>query len=466
MTVETKTAPQPLTRFAPAGILELLWIAVPIILSLVSSAVMTIIDRWFLAHFSTDALNGAVMANMPVWTIQYFVITLASIGAVFVGQFNGAGEYKRVGSAVWQMIWFCLAISPAFLLFGLGTAGWIFRGSPEVVEQATLYYQWMMSFGFISTLVAAVTAFFVGRGKTVLVLVSSILGNVVNVILNTILIFGYSTLIPPMGVEGAAIATIIGQVVQCVFLFSIFWNRENQRTFHTMNYAFDWDLCKSSIVIGLPAAIDRFVNVAGWTVFILLISGLGSVTLSVITITQSMMLFFTFVNQGIGRAVSSIAANSLGSKQWDRLWKLILSGVTLNSILFVIYGIFFMVYPENFFGIFLPDDVATASRDEIVELVLMSCTWLWVAVLIDAYRWVFIGLLTAVGDTKFVMWIGCISVWIFAIFPTYFFVAYLDVPVSYSWAFSGGYYCIVCCLYAWRFTREKWKGRLVIEESV
>jgi len=465
MTVDTKTAPKPLTRFAPAGIAELLYISVPIILSLVSSAVMTIVDRWFLANFSTDALNGAVMANMPVWTIQYFVITLASIGAVFVGQFNGRGDYRRVGSAVWQMIWFCLAITPCFLILGLGTSGFIFDGSPEVVEQATLYYKWMMGFGFVSTLVAAVTTFFVGRGKTALVLASSILGNVINVLLNSVLIFGYEPITSPMGVQGAAIATIIGQVIQCAFLFSLFWNRENRREFNTMDYAFDWDLCKNSITIGLPAAIDRFVNVAGWTVFILLIARLGSVTLSVITITQSMMLFFTFINQGIGRAVSSIAANSLGSKQWDRLWKLILSGVTLNTILFVVYGLFFMVYPETFFAIFLPDHVVTESREEIVRLVLMSCTWLWVAVLIDAYRWVFIGLLTAVGDTMFVMLVGSISVWIFAIFPTYFFVAYLDVPVSYSWAFSGGYYCIVCCLYAWRFTREKWKGRLVIEET-
>jgi len=466
MATKTQTAEGTLTRFAPAGMLELLWISVPIILSLVSSAVMTIIDRWFLAHYSTAALNGAVMANMPVWTIQYFVITLASIAAVFVGQFNGAKEFKRVGSAVWQMIWLCLALIPLFFLLGLGAAQFIFQGSPEVVEQATLYYKWMMCFGFVSTLIAAVTSFYVGRGKTLFVLVSAILGNLINVLLNSVLIFGYKDFIPPLGVEGAAIATILGQVIQCGFLFVFFWSKENITKYGTTDYTFDWELCKSSVIIGLPAALDRLVNVAGWTVFILLMARLGSVHLSVITITQSMMLFFTFINQGIGRAVSSIAANSIGSKQWDNLWKLILSAITLNTILFVIYGLFFMVYPESFFNIFLPDHVETASRSEIVRLVLMSCSWLWVAVLVDAYRWVFIGLLTAVGDTRFVMWVGCISVWIFAIFPTYFFVAYLDVPVSYSWAFSGGYYCIVCCLYAWRFTREKWKGRLMIEEAV
>ncbi len=466
MPTDFATQSKSLTKFPPASISELLWISVPIVLSLVSGAVMTIVDRWFLAHFSTEALNGAVAANMPVWTIQYFAITLASIAAVFVGQFNGARQYKKVGAAVWQMIWFSLALIPLFIVLGLFTAGLIFGGSPETVYQSTLYYQWMMTFGFVSPLIAAVTSFYVGRGKTGIVLFSSLLGNLINVALNTVLIFGVDGLIHPMGVEGAAIATIIGQVVQCIFLFVCFWQKENVDAFGTMDFEIDWNLLKSSVVVGLPAALDRFINVMGWTVFILLMQRLGSVTLSVITITQSMMLFFTFVNQGVGRGVSSIAANCIGSKQWHSLWKLIVSALTLNTVLFVCYGVFFMVYPESFMVLFLPDHVATASRDEIVRLVMMSCTWLWLAVLVDAFRWVFIGLLTAVGDTRFVMWVGAISVWVFAIFPTYYFVAHLGVPVSYSWAFSGGYYCIVLCIYAWRFTQEKWKGRLVYEESV
>ena len=463
MAQETSSTSHSLTRFSSAGIMELLWISIPIILTLVSGAVMTIIDRCFLAHFATDAMNGAVLANMPVWSIQYFAITLVSIAAVFVGQFNGSKQHERVGSAVWQMIWFSLALIPFFITLGLLTGRFLFHGSPEIVAEANIYYRWMMGFGFISPLIAAVTAFFVGRGQTSLVLISTILGNLINVFLNTVLIFGIEGWIPAMGIKGAAIATIVGQAIQCVFLFCFFWNKHNVTHYGTMNTQFDWALCKSSLTIGLPAAVDRLVNVAAWTLFIFLMSGLGTVTLTVITITQSMMLFFTFVNQGIGRAVLSIAANCIGSKQWDLLWKLILSAMTLNTIFFLIYRLFFMVYPELLVGLFLPDHVETTSRTEIMNLVLMSCTWLWVAVLVDAYRWIFIGLLTAVGDTRFVMWVGSLSVWIFAIFPTYYFVAYLDVPVSYSWAFSGGYYCVVCWLYAWRFTREEWKGRLVIE---
>lgn len=461
MNADSKTASVPLTRFTPAGILELLWVSVPIILSLVSGAVMLIVDRWFLAHYSTDAMNGAVTANMPVWALQLSGITLTSIASVFVGQYNGSGQFKKVGSAVWQMIWFSAALIPIFLLLGLFAGDYIFYGS-AVIEQATLYFKWMMCFGFLAPLSAALSSFYIGRGKTSFVLFCTLAGNLVNVALNTILIFGWK-IIPPLGVQGAAIATVVGLVIQCGILFYCFLQKKNQEAYATENYRFDFSLLKKSLIIGCPAALDRLINVLAWTIFILLIGRLGTVELSVISITQSMMLFFTFINQGIGRGVSSIAANCIGSQKWDLLWKLIVSAFTLNTLAFLAYGIFFMVYPEGFASLFLPETVSTASRNEILSLILVSCSWLWVAVLVDAYRWVFVGLLTAVGDTKFVMWIGSVSVWVFAIFPTYIFVAHLGVPVSYSWAFSGGYYCIVCCLYAWRFSREKWKGRLVIE---
>lgn len=423
---------------------------------------MLIVDRWFLAHYATDAMNGAVTANMPVWTIQISAITLASISQIFVGQYNGSKQYEKIGSAVWQMIWFCLSIVPIFLILGFFASDYIFYGS-AVKEQATIYFRWMMCFGFIAPLTAAISSFYVGRGKTAFVLFCTLLGNLINVIFNTILIFGWGS-IPAMGVKGAAIATVIGQTVQLVVMFYYFLHKNHQEKYATRDYRFNKSLFKKSLAIGSPAALDRMINVLGWTVFILLIGKLGTVPLSVIAITQSMMLFFTFINQGVGRGVSSIAANCIGSRQWNNLWKLIISALTLNTLAFLVYGIFFMAYPEGFSGLFLPEHVVTESRQEIMDLILMSCTWLWVAVLVDSYRWVFIGLLTAVGDTKFVMWVGSISVWIFAIFPTYVFVAHMGVPVSYSWAFSGGYYCIVCCLYAWRFSREEWRGKLMIED--
>lgn len=464
MAIQAKTAAKPLTRFAPAGILELLWVSVPLILTLVSSAIMLIVDRKFLAHFSTSAMNGAVAAHMPVWTFQYSAVTLASIAQIFVGQFNGSKQYEKIGMAVWQMIWFCIFTIPIFVALGLFGDQIFFSGS-TVKAEATSYFRWMMTFGFLAPLSAALSSYFVGRGKTLYVLFCTLVGNLVNVGCNCILIFGIDGIVPPMGAAGAAIATLIGMVVQFLLLACVFLNKKSRLRFGTDNYTYDSKLFKQSLSIGFPAALDRFINILGWTTFILLIDRLGAVPLTVITITQSMMLFFTFISQGIGRGVSSIAANCIGSRNWKHLWKLILSAVTLNGLLFLLYGIFFMVYPEPFAKLFLPDNVATASRNEILQLTLVSCGWLWFAVLVDACRWVFIGLLTAVGDTRFVMWMGSISVWIFAIIPTYIFVVHFGIPVSFSWAFSSGYYLILTGVYAWRFSKEKWKEKLLIDEA-
>ncbi|MCB1149437.1 MAG: hypothetical protein KDK48_04665, partial [Chlamydiia bacterium] len=177
----------------------------------------------------------------------------------------------------------------------------------------------------------------------------------------------------------------------------------------------------------------------------------------------SMMLFFTFISQGVGRAVSSIAANAVGARDYLTVRRIALSAVTLNALFFIVNGLFFLAFPEKFAELFLPAKVATESRSLIISMVVQACLWLWIATFIDALRWIAMGMLTAVGDTLFMMWTGSTTVWILCILPTYYFVTHWGVPVTYSWVFSGGYYLFVTALYTWRYRQEKWKARLLIE---
>ncbi len=453
-----------LTRFTPGGILELFTISLPLILSLISGGLMLIVDRLFLAHYSSEALAAAVSANMPVWTMQISSVTLVSVAQVFVGQFNGSGQARKVGSAVWQMLWLTGGLALLFLLLTYAGEALLFNSHP-VKHLAISYYHWMMLFGFLTPLAATLSCFFVGRGKTTYVMVSTFAGNILNACLNALLIFGVSGWIDPMGVKGAAIATVVGQALQCVMLAAVFLRRKNVEKYGTLDYHLDPSLLKRTLSIGYPTALDRLINVAGWTCFMWFITPLGVVAITVIGITQTMQMFFSFISQGIGRAVSSIAANAIGARQWSQLNRTMFSAISLNCLLCALYGGFFILYPEPFTALFLSQHDALEAREQVIDLVLLSCTWVWLATFVDSIRWVFIGLLTSVGDTRYVMWVGSISVWIFAIIPTGIFVRYFGIPISYSWGFSSLYYFVICCLYAWRFSQEKWKGKLVVSSE-
>jgi len=451
----------PYTLFGSMG--EIMRISLPIILSILSGALMTLADRKCLAHFSTEAMSAAVTASMPIWNLQVAALSLASIAGIFVGQYNGADQKIKVAQPAWQMIWFSLALIPFFFLatyFGEQT---LFNHS-SVRKEALLYFRWMMPWGWLTPLIGAFSSFFIGRRESFPILIASGLGNGLNIALNIPLIFGWGV-VPQMGIEGAAIATIFGQVIQCLILLLFFLSPSNRENFKTHHPSLDFSLFWNCFKLGSPLALDKLMHAAAWNFFFLLIATIGKVPLSVITITQSMLLFFTFVSQGIGKAVSSVTANLVGEKKWDQISLIVRGGILIHFGLFLCYSFFFVVFAQQFITLFLPASVATEGREEILQQCLYASIFIWCAVLIDGIRWVYIGLLTAVGDTKFLMWVGSLSVWLLAILPIAFLIRFFDMPVIYSWVLSSVYYGIVTLLYAWRFKQQKWMGRLIISEE-
>ena len=104
-----------LTKYKEGSIKELASIAFPLMMTSFSVMLMLFVDRLMLANYSLDAHNAAVKAATLGWAFLFGASSLAAIAEVFVAQYNGAGEKKRLGEPVWQMIWFSLATSVCFV---------------------------------------------------------------------------------------------------------------------------------------------------------------------------------------------------------------------------------------------------------------------------------------------------------------------------------------------------------------
>ena len=88
-------------------------VALPLMISALSSHLMIILDQLVLARYSIDAMIGASSASSWCAALQLATMSTAMIAGSFVGNYNGAGKYEHAGIPVWQMIWFSLS------LFGL-----------------------------------------------------------------------------------------------------------------------------------------------------------------------------------------------------------------------------------------------------------------------------------------------------------------------------------------------------------
>lgn len=123
--------------------LSSLWrLSMPLMLTTLSANFMFLLDRLILVRYSAEAMNGAAVAAMSCAIFQLGGVAIASIAEVFVGQYNGAGQYKKTAEPVWQMLWFSLGLFIIFAPIALWAGPYIIPSSLH--KEGLPYFKWIM----------------------------------------------------------------------------------------------------------------------------------------------------------------------------------------------------------------------------------------------------------------------------------------------------------------------------------
>lgn len=457
------TTHEPLTRFPEGSLRELWTIWFPLMLAALAGNLMIFLDRLILAHFSTDAMNAATTAGMVCVLFQCGAIGISSIAEVFVGQYNGSNQKARMGLPVWQMIWFSLMTYVVFIPLGLWGGPYFIVDN--YVSLAMPYYQWIMFFSPFMAIFVALSAFFIGRGDTRLVFIVTILGNIINLVLNILLVFGVEGWLKPMGIVGSAMATVISQVMMVLILLAVFLSRNNRTIYGTCLFGFNFEEFWKCIKIGIPNSMSSMIEIAGWALILNMMADLSDAHITVWTIAHSVAVVFAFTNMGMQKAIITIVANFIGAKKQSLVRKTMFSAVKLILIIAAIMTIPMIMMPDLFCTAFLPEgvshfDVVSLHRDIRAALIGM-----WIFLLFDGLTWMFAGIFTAAGDTRFTMIMNAVSAWLFAIVPVYFFVVHgSGGPASTSF-WLAGYAVLNCFAFFLRYCTDKWKSKHVIESA-
>lgn len=444
-----------LTKHAEGSLRELWAIAFPLMLSSFSVLTMVFCDRWFLAHYSSEAHNAAVEATTLGWAFLFGWMVLASIAEVFVAQYNGAGKRHRFGEPVWQMIWLSMASWAFFIPLSLWGTGWIFGDSAHFAYERE-YFSIMVLFGPFYALYAALCAFFIGQGKTRLITIVVVFANLCNILCDWILIFGIDGLVEPFGVKGAAMATSIATLFQCAVLGAIFLRKKNRQECGTFCWQPKLSAMRDCVRIGLPSAIFVVAEISAYAVFYALMKEMGDVYITVTGICQSLLILFFFFADGMNKAVATIVGNLIGAGRSAVVSKVMKSGLQLNLIFLVIVLAVFSWGMPLIVDQFLPyaDEVFIASIQGPLEtcLILMA-----VYLFFEGVRLQFAGVLMAAGDTYFLLAAGSLLVWALMLLPVYVFVLKGHARVELASTITMLYSAIACIVYYWRIDTGKWR---------
>lgn len=445
-----------LTKHTEGSLRELWTLAFPLMLTSLSVVTMVFSDRWLLAQYSTSAHNAAVSATTFGWAFIFSWMSLAGITEVFVAQYNGAGLRHKMGEPVWQMIWVSLGSWLFFLPLSYWGTGWVYGNGIESALERD-YFSIMLLFGPLYVLYTSLCGFFIGQGKTKLITWVVIAANLFNILFDWILIFGVEGWIPSLGVKGAAIATSAATFFQCLALGFAFLSKKNRNEFGTFSWKPRLKALKECVRVGFPTSIFVFAEISAFGCYYIIMKEKGAVYITVAGICQTMIILFFFFAEGINKATTAIAGNLIGAGRSFVIPKVMKAGFKLNVVFLICVLALFVLSTPLIIAQFLPlaDPFFIAEIQEPLQFSLILFAFY---LFFDGLRLQFGGVLTASGDTLFLLLGGASLVWMLMWLPVYLLIAVAEAPVETGAIISVCYSAIACLVYFWRISRNQRKS--------
>jgi MATE family multidrug resistance protein len=448
------------------GYKEFFGIAFPLILSTGTWSVQHFINRMFLTWYSQDAIAASMPAGMVNFTIICIFLGTVSYADVFVAQYYGAGRYEKIGPSVWHGVYVALMGSAVITLM-IPFAGEIFSfiGHPQaVMKEETTYFRMLCLSAFPQLASAAISTFYAGRGKTwVLVAVNSI-GMCVNIVFDYLLIFGNGPF-PELGIKGAGIASLLASLTMFAVYLFLFRRKAYEEQFKTRSgWKLDPEFLRRFLKFGLPSGAHFFLDIAGFTVFILIMGTLGTVPLAATNIAFNISTLAFMPMIGCGIAVSVLTGQYLGKNAPEIASRSVWTGFSVTFVYMFLFSLLYVLTPSLFTASFaLKADPEAFSQTSSLVVVLLR----FVAVysLFDAMNIIFSSALKGAGDTRFVMNTSVLGSVLVLVIPSYIVLHVMGEGLYAGWVIASAYIGLLGLSFFFRFLGGKWKEMRVIEHG-
>ena len=457
LTQATASPVSQLTKYSAGSLKELLRISIPLMLTFFSGNFLMLCDRFFLGHYSVESMEGAVTASALIILFQQPLMRIASMTQVFVGTNFGASRHHLLGELVWQMIWFSLFSMVITLPLAFFIAPLIF-GEGFIASHASSYFYPLAWANFLFPLSIALSSFYIGRGKTKVVFLSTLLMHVINIGLDPLLIFGIKGILPPLGAQGAAIATAIAQGSYCTLLFVLFLGKEKRALYKTDNYAFKWRPFWELLRVALPRAASRLIVLSAWVAAATLFLAKGGDYMHIFSIAATLTCFFNFINDGMHQGIVTLASNLIGAKNYQPIWKVVRSAFILLITSSLLLLIPFVFYPEIL--AFLFPKIVDAN---FLPIFKQACLWIWAYFVCYGFNAIAMGILTSSKDTLFHL-IVIPSIWLTTYLPLYYAINAWNWPPEQLWSVMAWDCLVFGTIFFLRALKEKWRPTESIQE--
>ena len=351
--------------------------AIPMMISMLLQALYNVVDSYFVSRVSQEAFNALSLA----FPLQALMIGLGGGTGLGVNALisRSLGERRqdmadRVANTGMVLFLLCAAV---FAVVGFTLSGPFFRAQTDVagiIEAGTVYCTICLGFSVGIFYQFCFERFLQATGRTTLSMVTQVSGAVINIIMDPILIFGYFGF-PAMGVRGAAIATVLGQIVAAVMGLFINLKRNPDIHLKLAEMRLHREIVAEVYKIGFPSILMQSVNS-------LLVFGLNQILLTFSTVATAvygayfkLQSFIFMPIFGLNNGMVPIISYNFGARRPDRVKKTIRLSVYAAVGIMLFGMLLFELFPAQLLRIFDAD--AAMLRDGVPAFRIIATSYLF-----------------------------------------------------------------------------------------
>jgi len=370
--------PRPLLTEGPIA-RTLLVFSLPILGANVLQSLNASVNMVWIGHYLGEAaLTASANANLVLFFLLGLVFGVSMANTLLVGQAIGAKNVEQARRVVGTSVGFFIALSVAVAVLGyvftpqiLAVMGTPADAQPYAIAYLRIVFLALPSMYFYSFLMMTLR----GAGDSHTPFYFMLFSVGLDIALNPLLIFGVGPL-PRMGIAGSATATLVAQTLALLALVAHLYRRKHFLCLHRGELHYlkpDMAILRALVVKGLPMGLQMVVISSSALVMIGLVNTYGSQTAAAYGAAAQLWTYIQMPALAIGAAVSSMAAQNVGARRWDRVGRIAVAGLGFNALLTGVLVAVVYLFNRGALGLFLPDDgAAIAVAQHLNAIVVWS----------------------------------------------------------------------------------------------
>lgn len=435
---------------------DLVKLIIPLIIEQLLTVTVGLADSIMISSVGEAAVSGVSLVDSVMVLLINMFSALATGGAVVAGQYIGQKKHVMACKTADQLILFVTALSTVimgviYLCRNLILHGVFGQIEADVMYNARVYLLIVTASIPFLAIYNGCAALFRTMGNSKIAMNMSLLMNGINIAGNAILIYGIG-----MGVEGAAIPTLVSRIIAAGVMLILLKNR-NQAVHlsHNFHFKFKGYLVQKILHIGVPNGIENSMFQLGKILVLSVVAGFGTSAITSNAVCNMVALFEIIPGMAVGFAVLSVVSQCVGAGDYQSAKYYTKKLLTIAYVSLIILNIIVVSILPIIISAYHLSPQTAAITEKIMIYHTVCCVTIW------PMSFTLPNTLRAANDVRYCMVIAIISMWIFRIFFSYVLGKWMGLGVFGVWIAMTLDWLVRGILFIIRYVKGKWQYQMI-----